>query len=28
MPRGGHFAPHEQPELLAADLAAFFGPLR
>jgi pimeloyl-ACP methyl ester carboxylesterase len=28
MPRGGHFAPHEQPDLLAADLAAFFGPLR
>ena len=24
MPRGGHFAPHEQPALLAADLAAFF----
>ena len=28
MPRGGHFAPHEEPELLAADLAAFFRPLR
>ena len=28
MPRGGHFAPHEAPDLLAADLAAFFGPLR
>jgi pimeloyl-ACP methyl ester carboxylesterase len=28
MPRGGHFAPHEQPALLATDLAAFFGPLR
>ncbi|MGE5242949.1 MAG: epoxide hydrolase family protein [Betaproteobacteria bacterium] len=28
MPRGGHFAAHEQPELLAADLRAFFGPLR
>ena len=28
MPRGGHFAPHEEPGLLAADLAAFFGPLR
>ena len=28
MPRGGHFAPHEEPELLAADLTAFFGPLR
>jgi pimeloyl-ACP methyl ester carboxylesterase len=27
MPRGGHFAPHEEPELLAADLEAFFGPL-
>lgn len=28
MPRGGHFAPHEQPALLAADLAEFFRPLR
>ncbi len=28
MPRGGHFAPHEQPGLLAADIAAFFRPLR
>lgn len=28
MPRGGHFAPHEQPELLAADLMAFFRGLR
>ena len=27
MPRGGHFAPHEEPELLAADLTAFFRPL-
>jgi hypothetical protein len=27
MPRGGHFAPHEEPELLAEDLTAFFGPL-
>jgi pimeloyl-ACP methyl ester carboxylesterase len=24
MPRGGHFAAHEEPELLAADLRAFF----
>lgn len=23
MPRGGHFAPHEEPDLLAADLTAF-----
>lgn len=23
MPRGGHFAPHEEPELLAADINAF-----
>jgi pimeloyl-ACP methyl ester carboxylesterase len=28
MPRGGHFAPHEEPELLAADLSAFFGAYR
>jgi pimeloyl-ACP methyl ester carboxylesterase len=28
MPRGGHFAPHEAPDLLAADLTAFFGRLR
>jgi pimeloyl-ACP methyl ester carboxylesterase len=28
MPRGGHFAAHEQPELLAGDLRAFFGDLR
>ncbi len=24
MPRGGHFAPTEEPELLAPDIAAFF----
>ena len=28
MPRGGHFAAHEVPELLAADISEFFGPLR
>ncbi len=28
MPRGGHFAALEQPERLAADITAFFGPLR
>lgn len=28
MPRGGHFAALEQPELLAADIRAFFRPLR
>jgi pimeloyl-ACP methyl ester carboxylesterase len=28
MPRGGHFAPHEAPDLLAADLTRFFRPLR
>ncbi len=28
MPRGGHFAALEEPELLAADLRAFFRPLR
>jgi pimeloyl-ACP methyl ester carboxylesterase len=28
MPRGGHFAAMEEPELLAADLRAFFRPLR
>lgn len=28
MPRGGHFAAWEQPELLAHDLRAFFGSLR
>jgi len=24
MPRGGHFAPHEEPGLLADDILAFF----
>jgi pimeloyl-ACP methyl ester carboxylesterase len=28
MPRGGHFAAHEQPELLAEDLRSFFVDLR
>lgn len=28
MPRGGHFAALEEPELLAADIRAFFRPLR
>lgn len=28
MPRGGHFAAAEQPELLAEDIRAFFRPLR
>lgn len=28
MPKGGHFAAAEQPELLAADIRAFFRPLR
>ena len=28
MPRGGHFAALEEPELLAADLREFFRPLR
>ncbi|MDQ2857127.1 MAG: epoxide hydrolase 1 [Candidatus Eremiobacteraeota bacterium] len=28
MPRGGHFAALEQPEMLASDIAAFFRPLR
>ena len=28
MPRGGHFAALEEPELLAADLRAFFRPLQ
>jgi microsomal epoxide hydrolase len=28
MPRGGHFAAMEQPELLAEDICAFFRPLR
>jgi hypothetical protein len=27
MPRGGHFAAHEEPELLAEDLCSFFGDL-
>jgi len=28
MPRGGHFAPAEQPQLLVEDVRAFFRPLR
>ena len=28
MPRGGHFAAFEEPELLAQDIRAFFRPLR
>jgi pimeloyl-ACP methyl ester carboxylesterase len=28
MPRGGHFAAMEEPELLARDIRAFFRPLR
>jgi microsomal epoxide hydrolase len=28
MPKGGHFAAMEQPEALAAELRAFFRPLR
>ena len=28
LPRGGHFPEHEVPDLLAADLRAFFAPLR
>ena len=28
MPRGGHFAALEQPEALAAEIRAFFRPLR
>jgi pimeloyl-ACP methyl ester carboxylesterase len=28
MPRGGHFAAHEEPALLVADLTEFFRPLR
>ena len=28
MPRGGHFAPFEEPELYAEDLRAFFRPYR
>jgi len=27
MPSGGHFAPVEEPELLARDIAAFFAGL-
>jgi pimeloyl-ACP methyl ester carboxylesterase len=27
MPRGGHFAPAEEPQLVARDLAAFFATL-
>jgi hypothetical protein len=27
MPSGGHFAPAEEPELLARDIAAFFAGL-
>jgi pimeloyl-ACP methyl ester carboxylesterase len=28
MPRGGHFAALEQPDLLVKDIRAFFRPLR
>jgi pimeloyl-ACP methyl ester carboxylesterase len=28
MPRGGHFAPMEEPELLVDDIRGFFRPLR
>jgi hypothetical protein len=28
MPRGGHFAAHEEPALLADDITAFFRALR
>jgi hypothetical protein len=28
MPRGGHFAAMEEPELLVKDLRAFFRPFR
>ena len=28
LPRGGHFAAMEEPELLAQDIRAFFRPLR
>jgi pimeloyl-ACP methyl ester carboxylesterase len=28
MPRGGHFAALEEPELLASEIAAFFRPVR
>ncbi len=27
MPRGGHFSPHDEPDLLAADLTEFFADL-
>jgi pimeloyl-ACP methyl ester carboxylesterase len=27
LPAGGHFAPVEEPDLVADDLVAFFGPL-
>jgi pimeloyl-ACP methyl ester carboxylesterase len=27
MPRGGHFAPAEEPELVARDITAFFATL-
>jgi pimeloyl-ACP methyl ester carboxylesterase len=27
-PRGGHFAPFEEPEMYAAELRAFFRPYR
>jgi pimeloyl-ACP methyl ester carboxylesterase len=28
MPRGGHFAPSEEPELMVEDIRAFFRELR
>jgi hypothetical protein len=28
MPRGGHFAAHEEPDLLADDITEFFRQLR
>jgi pimeloyl-ACP methyl ester carboxylesterase len=28
LPRGGHFLPYEQPDLLAAEYRAFFKPFR
>ena len=28
MPRGGHFAPAEQPALVVDELRAFFAPMR
>ncbi|WKB36142.1 hypothetical protein QS257_02465 [Terrilactibacillus sp. S3-3] len=28
LPRGGHFAPFEEPELLAKEIRAFFLPFR